>query len=67
MGIEERRVAIAERMGDQLLRFADHLASQIRIALVEEGWVAEELEEVWHPVLDKVIPLALEASKEDRE
>jgi hypothetical protein len=66
MGIEERRIAIAERMGDQLLRFAGMLATQIRLGLVEQGWAEEELAEVWHPLLVAAIPKALEASKEEK-
>ena len=63
-GIEAKRIAFAERMGEQLLGFAGAIFNQLFTALVEQGWVREELEEVWRPVTSQVLVAALEASKE---
>jgi hypothetical protein len=65
MGIEERRLQIAQQMGDQLLRFAGMLGDRIRLALVREGWAEEELTEVWLPIMSDSIAMALEAAKEE--
>ena len=63
-GIEAKRVEIAQKFGEQLLRFAGAIFNQLLVALEQQGWVREELEEVWPDVTREVLPLALEASKE---
>lgn len=64
MGIEERRIKLAEQFGNHLLMALRIQTEQIRRYLVQQGWDDGEFAEVWPDLAQTVIPETLRELKE---